>query len=121
MDLHVKRDCKLAVRMPAWVDLGQLRCLVGESPRSVTFDGRYAQVGEVRGDQAVHLSFPIEERTDRVSINHRWYSLVRKGHDIVFIDPPGKLCPLYQRDHYRDSITLWRKSSRYNAEQVLSW
>ena len=24
VDLHVKRDCRLAVRMPAWVDLGQV-------------------------------------------------------------------------------------------------
>ncbi len=121
VDLHVKRDCRLAARMPAWVDLGQVTCLVDESPREVRFDGRYVQVGECRRGQVVHLNFPIGERTDRVSINNRWYILVRKGHDIVYIDPPGKLCPLYQRDHYRDDVTLWKKTTRYLDEQRLDW
>ena len=121
VDLHVKRDCRLAVRMPAWVELGQVTCRVDESPREVGFDGRYAQVGDVRSQQVVRLDFPISERTDRVTINNRWYLLVRKGHDIVCIDPPGKLCPLYQRDHYRDNATLWKKTTRYLDEQSLDW
>ena len=121
VDLHVKRDCKLAVRMPAWVDLGQVTCLVDGNARAVGFDGRYALVGDVRSRQAVRLGFPVGERTDRVSINNRWYLLVRKGHDIVYIDPPGKLCPLYQRDHYRDDVTLWKQTTRYLDEQQLDW
>ncbi|MDE0431610.1 MAG: hypothetical protein OXH98_17745 [Caldilineaceae bacterium] len=121
VDLHVKRDCRLAVRMPAWVDLGQVSCFVDDSAREIAFDGRYAQVGDVRGKQSVRLNFPIGERTDRVTINNRWYLLVRKGHDIVYIDPPGKLCPLYQRDHYRDNVTLWKKTTRYMDEQTLDW
>ena len=48
-------------------------------------------------------------------------NLVRKGHDIVCIDPPGKLCPLYQRDHYRDNATLWKKTTRYLDEKSLDW
>ena len=91
------------------------------SPREVGFDGRYAQVGDVRSQQVVRLDFPIGERTDRVTINNRWYLLVRKGHDIVCIDPPGKLCPLYQRDHYRDDATLWKKTTRYLDDQSLDW
>ena len=121
VDLQVKRDCRLAVRMPAWVDLGQVSCLVDDGAREITYDGRYAQVGDVRGKQSVRLNFPIGERTDRVTINNRWYLLVRKGHDIVYIDPPGKLCPLYQRDHYRDNVTLWKKTTRYVDEQTLDW
>jgi hypothetical protein len=121
VDIRVKRDCLLSVRMPGWVELGQVQCVVGESPRAVSFDGRYAQVGEVKADQSVRLIFPIAERTDRVTISSQWYFLVRKGHDVVFIDPPGKLCPLYQRDHYRDNVTLWKKAIRYVDEQWLDW
>lgn len=47
--------------------------------------------------------------------------LLCKGHDIVYVDPPGKLCPLYQRDHYRDDVTLWKRTTRYLDEQLLDW
>ena len=121
VDLHVKRDCLLSVRLPAWVPLGQVNCVVGESPRAVTFDGRYAQVGQVQANQTVELTFPISERTDCIYLNDRLYYLVRKGHEVVCIDPPGKLCPLYQRDHYRENVTLWKKTTRYLDEQRLDW
>jgi hypothetical protein len=121
VDLHVKRACTLSVRMPGWVELGQVACSVGEAARPLAFDGRYAQIGAAHPGETVRLRFPIGETTERVSINNRWYHLVRKGHDIVFIDPPGKLCPLYQRDHYRDGVTLWKQAGRYVAEQTLPW
>ena len=119
VDLHVKRDCTLSVRMPAWVTLSQVACKVGETPRSVSYDGRYADVGEVHAGDDVSFAFPIAERTDLVTIAHQWYHLVHKGHDVVCIDPPGKLCPLYQRDHYRDNVTLWKKDTRYVDQQTL--
>jgi hypothetical protein len=121
VDLHVKRACTLSVRMPGWVELGQVACSVGEAGRPLAFDGRYAQIGAAHPGETVRLRFPIGETTERVSINNRWYHLVRKGHDIVFIDPPGKLCPLYQRDHYRDNVTLWKTATRYVSEQALDW
>ena len=55
-------------------------------------------------------------------LEQRWpEAQERKGHDIGHIVPPGKLCPLYQRDHYRDDVTLWKKNSRYLDEQQLDW
>ena len=121
VDIDVKRDSVLSVRVPGWVRLSHVRCAVDETPREVTFDGRYAQVGQVAGNQTVRLTFPIAERTDCVTINDERYFLVRKGHDVVFVDPPGRLCPLYQRDHYRDDVTLWKRTSRYLDEQLLDW
>lgn len=40
------------------------------------------------------------------------YTLVRKGNDVVSIEPPGRHCPLYQRHHYRSNEALWRKVTR---------
>ena len=121
VDIDVKRDCKLSARLPGWVQLSAVQCVVDNAPRSVSFAGRYAQLGEVKANQTVTLSFPIEERTDRATMNNERYFLVRKGHDVVSIDPPGKQCPLYQRDHYRDNVTLWKKATRYVDEQTLDW
>ncbi len=121
VDITVKQNCALSVRMPAWVERGQVQCMVSETPRAVSFNGRYAQVGQVHADQVVQFTFPIAERTDCINIDNQRYFLVRKGHDVVCIDPPGVLCPLYQRDHYRDDVTLWKKTTRYIDEQSLDW
>ena len=119
VDLHVKKACRLAVRVPAWVEPGRVECSVGDKPREIKFDGRYAAVGRVEAGQAARLTFPIRETTDRVSMKNQWYFLVRRGYDVVFIDPPGRLCPLYQRDHYRGGATLWKNVTRYVSEQRL--
>ena len=121
VDLRVKRDCRLSVRIPAWVELDQVVCRVGQALGNITYYGRYAVVGQVQAGDNVTMVFPIAERTDLVTIAHQWYHLVRKGHDVVCIDPPGRLCPLYQRDHYRESVTLWKKATRYVDERLLDW
>jgi len=121
VEIRTKRYCDLAVRIPAWVDLEQVECKVNGTQRRVIYADRYVQIGHVPASHVVSLAFPMAEQTDRVTIGHRWYSLVRKGHDVVSIDPPGRLCPLYQRDHYRDHVTLWRKATRYVASQELTW
>ena len=121
VDLHIKTLCRLDVRMPAWVNLNEVRCVVGGEERAAHFAGRYAEVGTVQPGETVTLTFPIGETTDSIHIDNHRYFLVRKGHDVVAIDPPGLLCPLYQRDHYRDPRTLWHSTTRYVDEQRLSW
>ena len=49
------------------------------------------------------------------------YTLIRKGNDVVFIDPPGKYCPLYQRDHYRDNTTRWKNAERFVSGETITW
>ena len=47
---------------------------------------------------------------------HR-YTLHLKGNTVVEIDPPGAICPLFQRAHYRDNATRWRKIERFVAPE----
>ena len=102
MDVKVKQPVELSVRIPEWVAPGDTRCRVNDGERSVSWDGRYAQVGLVQPSDVVTLTFPIAERTDVVHIEKQRFTLVRKGNDVVSIDPPGRYYPLYQRQHYRD-------------------
>ena len=55
------------------------------------------------------MRFPIEEKTENIWIEKDRYTVVRKGSEVVSIDPPGRYCPLYQRGHYRQDRTLWQK------------
>ena len=121
VDIHANRPCRLTVRLPAWVELGEVICTVDGSVRHVSYEGKYARIGELAPGQAVTLEFPLGEEVSRVTAKNQWYFLVRRGHDVVRIDPPGVLSPLYSRDHYRDGVTLWKQAGRHRGEPTLSW
>ncbi len=121
VDIRVRESCKLSVRIPLFVDLSKIRCQVNDSFITPVFNGRYAAVGSVKPGTLVTFIFPLDERTSRVTAKNQWYFLVRKGNDVVSIDPKGKLNPLYSREHYRDGVTLWKRSDRYRADISLDW
>ncbi len=121
MDVKVKETGELAVRIPEWVSPEESRCRVNGKERPLSWRGRYAHVGEVHGGETVVMAFPISERTDRVAIEGREYTLVRKGNEVVDIDPPGQHCPLYQREKYRDDRVQRKQIERFVPNQVIEW
>ena len=68
-----------------------------------------------------HLLSLSNSRTDVVHIEKQRFTQVRKGHEVVSIDPPGRYCPLYQRQHYRDSTPRWRKITRFISDERIEW
>ena len=64
----------------------------------------------------VAITFPIHERTVTEMIGCVLYTMVIKGNDVVFIDPPGKNHPLYQRAHYREIRRGGWKVNRFRHE-----
>jgi hypothetical protein len=119
VDVRIKEGVKLSLRIPEWVAPAQVRVRVNDGDREVGWNGRYAQVGGVKPDDVVTVTFPIAERTDEVWIQKERYTLVRKGNEIVSIDPPGRYHPLFQRDHYRENSTRWRNIERFVAEDSI--
>ncbi|MCU0980460.1 MAG: hypothetical protein MUF25_15005 [Pirellulaceae bacterium] len=55
-------------------------------------------IGKVEPKEVATLTFPTFERTDKVRVQGKEYTLIRKGNGTVHIDPPGQHCPLYQRE-----------------------
>ena len=121
VDIVVKQPLELNVRIPEWVQPHQVEVRVDGQARSPGWEGRYAIVGSVKPRQVVMITFPIFERTDVVWLEKSKYTLVRKGNDVVAIDPPGKNCPLFQREHYRADTTRWRQVERFVSQEQLYW
>ena len=118
VDVKVKQPVDLSVRIPEWVTPGQTRSQVNGEDRRLGWDGRYAQVGSVVPGDVATLTFPIEERTDIVHIEKQRFTLVRKGNEVVVVDPPGRYGPLYQRQHYRENTVRWRKATRFVSSET---
>jgi hypothetical protein len=112
VDVVMKTACNVEIRIPEWVKHGEVSCFVNNIPRELVFRGRYAQVGSVENGNLVSMIFPISERTVKTTIAGVSYTLIIKGNDVVFIDPPGKFQPFYQRAHYRDEVR-WVKRERF--------
>jgi len=121
VDVRVKRACELSVRIPEWVQPSQTTCRVNGAERALSFERRYAAVGKVEAGDVATLAFPISERTDKVRIQNQDYTLIRKGNDVVRIDPPGKYCPLYQRERCRGNKVPTKRIGRFVAVQQLAW
>ena len=121
VDVKVKQLVDLAVRIPEWVAPAETRCQVNGAERELGWDGRYVQVGAVQPGDVATLSFPIFERTDVVHIEKQRFTLVRKGNEVVSIEPPGRYYPLYQRQHYREDAPRWRKVSRFISDESVAW
>lgn len=127
VDIHVKLGCRLKVRIPEWVKPGETACRIlqagtnASQPRLLEWEGRYAVVGPVTPGTVVQLTFPIAEIVKEVDIEKRRYILTIKGNDVVNIDPPGRFCPYYQRDHYRDNAVRWKKARRFVPDQDVYW
>ena len=126
VDVKAKRKLDLEIRLPAWVNLDEVTCEVNGKAREISFAGRYAKIGKVKKGRTAVFTFPIGERTETVHIQGppgrvNEYQLVLRGNTVVSIDPPGKYHPLYQRGHYRNGKTLYRKVERYVPRSEMSW
>jgi hypothetical protein len=121
VDVKVKKDLELEVRIPEWTQPGEVTCSINRVRMEISFNGRYAVVGDVKSGDKVSLMFPISERTVRTNLGGKPFTLVLKGNEVVFMDPPGKYYPLYQRDHYRENKVRWIQRERFAASTPFDW
>ena len=120
VQVKVKQPLELSLRIPEWVAPEQASCEVDGQERKLGWNGRYAKVGNVGTGSIVRLTFPIAERSEVVWIEKRRYKIVRKGNEVVSIDPPGINGRLYQREHFRADKARTRKVVRFVSGEMLS-
>jgi hypothetical protein len=122
VDVKVKKNCRLLrMRIPQWVKPEEVACMVNGQSKELGWDGRYALVGSVKPKDVVTLTFPIAERKVEVDIQKQHYNLTLKGNDVVDLYPRGRFCPFYQRNHYRQNDTRWRKAPRFVSNESIHW
>ncbi len=115
VDIEMKVACDLSIRIPEWVNPGEEVVTVNGQARSVTFNGRYAELGAVAATDDVTITFPIivDTRPDPEIMGGVSYIIVTKGNEVVDITPEGVYSPFYDREHYRNGPTQWKNVTRY--------
>ncbi len=121
VDVHIKEDLSLSIRLPGWVDLEEIQFTVNGEPGSTSTYGRYVQIGWVNAGAEVRVVFPLEERTEELEIEGHTYTVTLRGHDVVHMHPAGTNNPLYQKAHFRNGKTLWKRAERWVPEKEIDW
>ena len=124
VDIKIKTPCRqVLVHAPEWIPSGEkgIVALLNGEQTDFSWKERYLDLGRVEQGKTVQIQFPIHERTVRERIGLDDYTLIVKGNTVVFIDPPGRNCPLFQREHYREDQVRWRKVVRFVPKTVLPY
>ncbi len=126
VDIKMKQACEaVKVHAPEWIGTGgeQITVRVNDQPRAAAWEGRYLNVGNASAGDLIQIEFPISERIEQETIGEEEFTLIVRGNTVVSIDPPGRICPLYNRDHLRETDTRWREVERFVADpdQLIDW
>jgi hypothetical protein len=114
VEVKLKRDCEVAVRIPEWTQPQECKVQSGGKDVVSAWEGRYAIVKGRKGE-TVSFSCPIAERTEKVRIGTGDYEVVVRGNTIVEMKPGGHA---YQRNDYRQPEPRMKQVERFVAEKV---
>jgi hypothetical protein len=103
-DIKIKEKCSLEIRIPEWVNPGDVKCKINNKNIEIKFKKRYALPGRVKAEDIVVITFPISEKKVKTVIGDKPYTLIIRGNEVVDIRP------------YRTGKVRWKKVKRFVAE-----
>jgi DUF1680 family protein len=121
VDVHVKQDTELFVRIPGWVETREVSCRCNGQSSAIKWDGRYVSPGRVAKGDVVTVSFSVRETVVSAKIGEGSASLTMRGSTVVDIHPRGVCYPLCMRAAFRSNETRWKSAYRFVADARLHW
>ena len=117
VDVSLKRNCELALRIPEWVEPQHCSLSIDGADAIPQWVGRYA-ILQGKNGVTVTLQCPIEEKTEKLHLAQRDFEVLVRGNVIVNIEPPGEHHPMFNRQHYRSGKTQWTTKDRFVSDSV---
>jgi len=120
--LRNKQAHTALVRIPGWVELGQVRNFVDGKPMHPPLAGRYEIFEGLKPNNEIRLEFRVKEETDRYTIDDKEYHVTFRGSTVVDIDPrdtDAKDYPMYQRDSMKADKAPMREVKRFVADRII--
>jgi hypothetical protein len=135
--LDVKKAKIVAVRIPEWTNREKVNCKVNGTARGFRWSKGYVKIKGLKATDTVTVTFPMRRETLFRVIGRLPYLLALKGNTVVDIDPKsweriedgvydelvsdGELCPLYQREPYKQDKAPMKKSARFVSAKTIEW
>ena len=134
--LRNKQATEAFVRIPLWVDRGQIECTVNGEPVSWNWFGSYLHLRSIEPGDAIVLQFPIEERTETwTKPDHQQYLITAipggtkfqfrfRGNTLVEVSPPlMQGSPLYRTrpEQFSGNVAPRHTVTRHVTPLILQW
>lgn len=120
--LRNKQAEAVRVRLPAWVDVKNLKVMLNGNPIEALQPGRCVMVEGIKNGDAIELNFIVRERTDKYFIHDKTYTIQYRGSTVVDISPRNAdptFIPMYQRDAMKGTTAPMHTVKRFVAENLL--
>ncbi|MBN1918822.1 MAG: hypothetical protein JW889_13030 [Verrucomicrobia bacterium] len=111
---------KLSVRIPEETPRECVTCDVNGMKRGTAWSGAYLEVGGLKPGDVITIQFPLIEKTVFRVMGDVPYKVTLQGNTVVDIDPRGTVCPLYQRDHYKQHRAPMKKTTRFVPRETIA-
>lgn len=110
LDIHEELP-ELYIRIPEWTPYGGVLVDYGGGRR---VEGKalswihtcFMKVGHVVPGEVVTVTFPVRERKTHEKVLNLEYDVTWRGYDVVHIDPPGTVYPLFERGRLSDQAPM---------------
>ena len=134
--LRNKQAKEAFVRIPLWVDRGQIECTVNGEPVSWNWFGSYLHLRSIESGDAIVLQFPVEERTETwTKPDHQQYLITAipggtkfqfrfRGNTLVEVSPPlMQGSPLYRTrpEQFSGNVAPRHTVTRHVTPLILQW
>jgi hypothetical protein len=122
VELRNKQARTALVRIPMWVDLGNVKSYVNSERVRVPNAGRYLVFDGLQKGAVIRLEFPNPEFKEHYWIAGSRHDILFRGSTAIHISSSPKdqmLIPLYQRDQYKATSAPLLKKQFFAAEKVL--
>ena len=97
VDIRCRSDRRIRMRLPDYVPSRSLKLEMNGRPTPLQrAEGWLPLPPTQKGDVAV-VRFDLPERHESVHIGYDTYKVKYRGDTVTAISPPGKYCPLYER------------------------
>src|SRR5262249_54065585 len=120
--LHNKLARTALVRIPSWVNAGEVESFVNDRAAEPVLTGRHLLFEKLKPADQIRLRFPVRESTRTYTIADKPYSVSFRGSSVVdFLphDDSPKVYPMYRRVYFRASNAPMKKIRRFAADRII--
>ncbi len=122
VEVVVKEDTTLAVRIPDWVDKWDVKVFVGGQEALLRWQGDYVRLDGVIQGQVVTVQYPLRQTWIREDVGTASFDFEWRGDTVIDVKPRGRIVPLYQRTHMdRDEAPVRAQPIRCAPEDFHIW
>jgi hypothetical protein len=97
VEIHIKNDSSLRIRIPSYVDGDNLRVSLNGSQAVCECKGDWIRLGNLQKEDNVLLLFNLPEREEEVFLGYNDYKVRYRADTVMNIEPHGSVYPLYNR------------------------